>query len=100
MKFPVRATSSRPSITEQERVFVRQFGDKPSVVKYSGRESLVGLKVLGKRSGFRIEQNADGRYIRALDIIQGFEVPTKRVLKLRFTDSARMLVPGVRSWVR
>lgn len=100
MKFPVRAVDNRPSITEQERLFVRQFGDKPAVVKYTGRESLVGLRVLGKHSGLRIEQNADGRYIRAIDIVNGVEVPTSRKLKLRFRDSAKMLVPGVRSWVR
>lgn len=98
--FPVLKPANRPTCTVAERTFVKQFGDKPSVVTYCGREDLVGLRVVGRSRGFRIEHTPKGRILRAIEIVNGRLVPTTRTLALRFKDSARMLVPGVRSWVQ
>jgi hypothetical protein len=95
-----RAEKTIAHTSKEEREFVRQFGSKPVTIMYAGRADMVGLRVLGSNRGFRIEQGASGRYLRAIEIVNGRQVLTSRKLRLRFRDSQTMLVPGVRSWVQ
>lgn len=72
--------------TQAERVFVRQFGGSARVVVYSGKDSFVGLKVLGLRKGFRIEDAGRGRCLRMLRIVGQNVVVTNDCRPLRMNE--------------
>lgn len=96
------APQTRPPFSATEKAFVRRFGTKALVVGYSGRDDLVGLRIVGKNSGFEIERNTKtgSRYLRILEVIGTQVWRTPRKLPLRFKTSEHDLVPGLRSWVR
>ena len=95
----VQAPPNGPGGTHNERVFARQFGTKARRIRFGGRDDLVGLVIVGRTQGIRVEETPAGRQVRALDVVNGVVVPTKRVLRLRFRDSHTFLVPGIRGWV-
>lgn len=100
--WPAKRPELRPSRTLEERDFVRRYGTKATIVRYSGRDDMVGLRVLGKSSGFQIEagEKPGERYFRVLTVEGLNVVTTPRKLALRFADSLHHLVTGTRSWVR
>ena len=99
--YPQQAVASRPKFSQVEKAFVRRFGVKALIVNYSGREDLVGLRMVGRTSGLEIERDTNGsRFMRVLEVIGTQVFRTKRRLPLRFTSSEHNLVPGLRSWVR
>ena len=70
------AAAAVPRASKAETAFVRQFGGAVRTVSYSGREDLVGLKVLGERKGFRVEQTGTGRRLRLLKVLKNNVIVT------------------------
>ena len=92
------------AFSDNEKAIVRRFGTKVHVVRYSKREDLIGLRILGIQSGFEVEArpgHKDGRLLRLLDIDErGNVLRTRRFLRLRYNDSVHDLVCGLWSYVR
>lgn len=97
-----RTPEARPPFSATEKAFVRRFGTKALVVQYSGKEDMVGLRIVGKHTGLEIEKNTrtGSRYFRILEVIGTDVWRTKRTLPLKFLTSEHDLVPGIRSWIR
>ncbi len=86
---------------ECEKAITRRFGSKVLTVTYSGRDDLVGYKLVGTKTGFIVEAGKFTRFIRLLDRDAFGNVwRTKRTLRLRYRDSLHDLVPGLWSYVR
>lgn len=77
-------------ITEEERTIVKMFGGSAVRVRYCGDKNLVGLMILGRHAGIRIEQAPAGRLIRKMDVIKGEVIPSRATKKLRLKEDGRI----------
>lgn len=85
----IRISPPSPSVSEEERRFVAQFGGAARNIRYVCRSDLVGLLVTGKKSGLRVEKHASGRRLRRVQVIGKDIVPTSESFILRLDDSGR-----------
>lgn len=94
------APETRPSRTLRERNFASHF-EKQISVRYSGREDMCGLRVVGRRMGFEICRNeTTGRlYVQSIDVYNGFARKGRTTLHLKGRDTLESLLPKIKGWV-
>lgn len=84
-----------------EIAFVRAFGTKVKLVRWSNRLDMVGLILAGRFNGIWITRGADHkRRVRAVDIVDGKLSVTHRFLLLKDKDSLSNLQKGLLNWVQ